>query len=206
MANDLGTLNTMLATSLRDPSNDTWDSDELDNLLTWACARIWPKVARRARESVTLVDDQEQYELSDLAEINRVDLLDSDGNLLRPLAGGTWEFWGDGEEVGGTLFINRRLADATNSLRVHGWAPYDLNENPPKDRHVQLVLALARAEACRREVARRVNFTDWQAVNQVQNISVNELVLMVNEADSEARLLFQELKTWRRPSPAHVGR
>jgi hypothetical protein len=205
MSNDLGELNTQLSVALRDPSNETWQTEELDSLLTWATARMWPTVARRARESVTLVADQDQYELSDLTEINRVDVLDSDGNLIRILAGGTWEYWNDQETPGGTLYINPAYADSTRTLRVHGFGQYDLNENYPKDRHVQLLLAMARSEACRREIVRRSNFTEWQSVNQVQNISTYELILMINESDIEVRNLKGELKTWRRPSPAHVG-
>jgi hypothetical protein len=205
MTNQLGTLNAELSTALRDPENKTWATEELDSLLTWACARMWPTVARRARESVTLVADQDQYALTDLTEINRVDVLDSTGKLIRILPGGTWEYWNDQETPGGTLYINPSYADDTCTLRVHGWAQYDLVENFPADRHVQYILALARAEACRREIARRSNSVTWQSVNQVQNISVNELVLMVNESDAETRSLKSELKTWRRPVPAHVG-
>jgi hypothetical protein len=205
VANDLGALNTRLATALRDPANKTWTTDELDNLLTNACARMWPTVARRVRESVTLVDDQDQYDLTYLVEVNRVDVLDSTGEIVRVLSGGTWEYWGDQETPGGTLFINRQFASTGYTLRVHGFGQYDLQENFPADRHVPYLLALARAEACRREIARRANFTQAQAMNQVQNISVNEMVLMVNEADAECRTLKAELKTWRRPSPAHVG-
>jgi hypothetical protein len=204
MTNTAGELNTQLSVALRDPDNETWQSDELDSLLTWATARMWPTVARRARESVTLVADQDQYELSDLTEINRVDVLDSNGVLVRTLPGGSWEYWNDQETPGGTLYINPAYADGDNTLRVHGYGQYDLNENYPADRHVQYILALARAEACRREIARRSNFTQWQTVNQVQNVSLNELVLAVNEADAECRSLKAELKTWRRPSPAHV--
>lgn len=210
MPNDQGTLNTALSTALRDPANATWGTEELDNLLTWATARMYPKVAKRLRESVNLTDDIDQYTLINLAEIDRVDLLDdlmtvSTAKLWYPLPGGTWEFWGDGESPGGTLYINPDYASTGKSLRIHGWAPYDLNENPPPDKYVPLILAMARAEAGRREIARRMNFTEWQVLNQVQNISVNELVQMVNEADFEARNLMAQVKTWRRPKPSRVG-
>lgn len=205
MANDLATLETALALALRDASHATWTQAENNSLLTWACAGIWPKVAKRNREAVTLVDDDDQYTLTTLAEINRVDVLDAEGVVERVMPGGTWEWWGDGETAGGTLFLNPNYAESGKTLRCHGFGPYDLVTNLPVDRHVPLILAKARAEACRREIARRMNFKNWQSLNQVQNISANELILMVNEADAEAQRLERSLKTWRRPVPARVG-
>lgn len=205
MANDLATLETALALALRDASHVTWTQAENNALLGWAAASIWPKVAKRTREIVTLTDDTDQYTLTDVAEINRIDKLDEDDFIEQIIPGGTWEFWGDGESAGGTLYINPSYSETGKTLRVHGWAPYNLSTNLPADRHVPLILAIARAEACRREIARRANFKNWQTLNQVQNISVNELVLMVNEADAEAQRLSASLKTWRRPVPARVG-
>jgi hypothetical protein len=49
-----------------------------------------------------------------------------------------------------------------------------------------------------------MNSKNWLTVNQTQNISVNELTQMVNEADFEARTLAAQAKTWRRPKPATV--
>ena len=157
-----------------------------------------------------LTTDEDQYSLTTVQEINRIDLIDglaasTTALVIYPLPGGTWEWWGDNEVLGGTLYINPKYASTGRSLRVHGWAPYDLATNLPTYRHEQLILALARAELARRELARRYAFKEWQTVNQVQNVSINELVLMVNEADNEAQTLFRELKTWRRPVPAHVG-
>lgn len=205
MTNDLGTLNTALSTALREthePGKETWTSEELDDILTWSAARTYPKIADRLRESVTLVSDQSEYELTTLSEIDRVDILDSDDVLMYHLPGGTWEFWGSGEERGGTLYVNPHFVSTNWSLRVHGYAPYDLNENPPPDRYVPWIIAMARADAGRREIARRMNSKNWLTVNQVQNVSVNELVQMVNEADFEARTLGSQAKTWRRPKYA----
>lgn len=204
MANDLATLNAKLATALRDTDNATWTSAELDDLLTWSAARLFPRLARSLRESVTLVDDDDQYTLSSLREVTRVDFLDSDGVLLMPLPDGTWELWGDGETSDPVLYINPVYAKSPYTLRVHGHAPYDLVTALPLDRHVPLILAIARAEAGRREITRRMNFKQWMNENQTQNVTVNELVLLVNEADAEAARLSAEMKTWRKPKPGRV--
>ena len=205
MPNDLATLNGYLDTQLRDTTDTTWSSAEKNNLLTWSTARLYPRVARRVLEYITLTDDTDQYETTDLIDIDRVDLLDGitdTDELIAVLRGGVWEFWGDGETVGGILFLNRRFAITGKSLRVQGWSSYDLVANPPPDKYVPLILALARAEACRREIARRTQSENWRTLDQTQNISVNELVLMVNEADSEAANLWRQNRVWRRPKPA----
>jgi hypothetical protein len=205
MANDLATLLGYLNTALRDTDNSTWGTTEKQNLLTWASASTWPRLASRTEEEVTLADDDSLYTLTTVAAIDRIDVIDEDGKMLHSLPGGTWEFRGDGESVGGELYINPLYAREPHTLLVHGWAPYNLATTLPPDRHVPLILAIARAEACRREIARRAAFKNWMTLEQTQNISVNELVLMVNEADNEAMRLRTMLKTWRRPVPARVG-
>lgn len=207
MPNTLDTLTLQLSTALRDVDNVTWTEEELQTLLITSCARTYPRVAQRMRESVTLVENQDQYELTQVGEIDRVDIIDEAGLRLQTLPDGTWEFWGDGESVGGTLYMNPDFAVTGRTLRVHGWAPYDLLDgglNPP-DRIAPWVLAIARAEAGRREIGRRMNSTNWQALNQVQNVSVNELTQMVNEADNESRQLRMTLRTFRRPRPGRIG-
>lgn len=206
MANDLATLNAKLVTQLRDTAAPlVWASAEKDDLLTWAVASLYPKVSRAVRESVVLVDDDDQYTLTTVTSVSRVDLLDGDGNLLAPLPGGAWELWGDGITDSPTLFINRSYARTGWSLRVHGYGAYDLVTNLPPDVMVPAILALARAEALRRMITDRAKFAQWAKRNQLADSSVNELVLMVNEADANAREEMAKLKTWRKPVPARVG-
>ncbi len=203
--NDLAALHADLEVALRDTTNQVWSDAELDTLLTYACSRLFPKIARRMTEAVTLVDDTEVYPLSDLIEVNRIDVLDDNGKLVYFVSSGSWEYRGDGVQPVGDLFLNSTYSHTGWSLLVHGWGRYDLVTHLPPYDYRSLIIALARAEATRREIARRANFKGWQAENQVQNISVNELVEMQHEATSEAMRLFGELKTRRRPVPAYVG-
>lgn len=205
MANDLATLKTALALALRDASNAVWTAAENGDLLTWAAASLYPKVSRSVREDVTLADDDDQYDLSTVTSVSRVDLIDGDGRLLMPLPGGAWELWGDGITASPTLFINRSYARTGWTLRVHGYGAYDLSSNLPPDVMVPAILARARAEALRRMLNDRAKFAQWAKRNQLADSSVNELVLMVNEADANAREEMAKLKTWRKPVPARVG-
>lgn len=205
MANNLATLNTKLATALRDTTYAVWTTGEIDDLLTWAAAAIFPKLAKSVRETVTLVNDDDQYTLSTVREASRVDLLDEDSLVMMPLPGGSWEIWGDSYQASPTLYINPRFAMTGRTLRVHGYAPYDLSSTLPPDAFVPLILAIARAEALRRMIGDRAKFEQWMAENQTQNVTVNELVLMVNEADAERERLNRDLKVWRAPVPGRVG-
>lgn len=204
MANDLATLKTKLGSALRDDAEAVWDATEKGDLLTWAAASIWPKLSKSTRETVVLADDDDQYTLTSVREVSRVDLLDSDGAMMMSLPGGSWELWGDTHQDSPTLFISTRFAKTGWSLRVHGYAPYDLTVTYPPDAFVPLILATARAEALRRMVGDRAKFEQWMAENQTQNVTVNELVLLVNEADAERARLMREIKVWRKPVPGRV--
>lgn len=204
MANDLSTMETRLETKLRDTTNAVWSDAELNNYLTWACARLYPHVALSVRETVTLVDDTEQYTLTDVSDISRIDLVESasPNDLVIHLMGGTWEWWGAAETLGGTLLVNQDYVSTDYELRVHGYAPYDLVTNLPPDKYVQAILAMAAAEAVRVMMIDRAKYKQWDVIAQSQNISVNEFIQMVNEGDNEARMLQREMKVWRRPKPA----
>jgi hypothetical protein len=181
-----------------------WDATEKGDLLTWAMAAIFPKLAKSTRETVTLTDDVDQYALTSVREVSRVDLLDGDGNMMTPLPGGSWELWGDTYQASPTLYVSTRFAKTGWSLRVHGYAPYDLSSSLPPDAFVPLILAIARSEALRRMIGDRAKFEQWMAENQTQNVTVNELVLLVNEADAERARLQREIKVWRKPVPGRV--
>lgn len=74
------------------------------------------------------------------------------------------------------------------------------------DDFVPLVLARARAEAYRVMGADRAAFTKWQAKDQRTNVSLNELLGLVQEAQSTARLLERDTpQVWRRPVPGRLG-
>lgn len=205
MANDLATVRGKLETQLGDSSHATWAQTEMEDILNWVTDELFVARPRVTRESVTLVDDQDQYTLSTLYSVYRVDLLDADGNLLMPLNPGSWETWGDGQESGMTLFVNRGYAKTGWTLRVHGYAPYDLTTNYPPTRVVPLILAKARAECLRRLVGERARFEQWAQGNPRSNTSMSELLQMVRNAEQEAERLTTALRIYGRPMPAKIG-
>jgi hypothetical protein len=76
-----------------------------------------------------------------------------------------------------------------------------LQDSLVPDEYVPLILAMGRAEAWRRAAGTRMNYTQWAARNQIQDISPNEIIQFVNEADVEVGRLRRGLRTWQRPVP-----
>lgn len=67
----------------------------------------------------------------------------------------------------------------------------------------QTIIALARAEALRRAIHERARFRQWATQNPRSDVSVNELLMMTNEADSEAKNLLSRIRTIKKPT---IGR
>lgn len=203
--NDLADLKTKLAVALRDSANAVWDTTELGVLLTWSAAALYPRLAMAATATIASVDDQEVYTLpAGMREVSMIDWYDDSSKMVMRLPGGSWEIQGDATQDGADLFINRIYSDGSHSFLVHGYKEYDLATNLPLERHAPLIVAKARAEAYRRALGDRAKFQQWQALNQTQNVSVNEMIQMVNEADNEAKRLEQSAFTWRRPKPGRI--
>lgn len=213
MANDLATLNGYLDTALREDTVDTvWTSTEKNNLIDWAVASLWPRYARPldpTASTVTLVADTYYYSLpTGTRNAVRVDVVDSSSNDYGPMHGRAWELTGDLIAGTGKIHVSPEYvsAYAGGTLRVHGYGVYDTATNLIPDLYVPLVLAKSRAEAYRRLGANREQFKVWLARNQNQNVSVNELLQLINEADSEVRRLEMTIpRVWQKPAPGRQG-
>lgn len=214
MANNLATLNAALAQAMRDPAYGTWATDEIDKLLTQSVSRLWPRHSRIIDASsvtyakITFVADTYVYTLpTGVMAVSRADLYDSSSNSIGPISGRAWELIGDTLSAGGKIRISPQVVDAWvgGFLQLHGYGKYDLTTNLIPDDFVPLVLARARAEAYRRVLSDRERFKAWLSRNQTQNVSVNEMIQFVNEADQEALQLEKASKVWMKPLSGRVG-
>ena len=213
MANDLPTLSSKLAQALRDVEHEGWTSLEKDDLIKWSVANLFPRYARYldpslAAQKVTLVSGTYWYALpTGVLEVSTLDLISPTADEYGALDGQAWQITGDPYSGSAKIRVSPQIVDNLGgSVRVHGYGRYDTTTNLIPDDFVQLVVANARAEAYRRMGADRARFEQWQARNQKQNISVNELYSLVTEAESEAlRLLRFTPRTWRRPVPGRLG-
>jgi len=206
----LAYLNGKLDTALADAGDTTWTSAEKDDVLISAVASLWPRVSRPLdpdQYAVVLADNTVFYPLPQgILAVSSVSWIDTDGNTERgPLGSGAWLIEGDPIGGAGLLWVHPDIAVEGGTLRLHGYGRYDAYNNLIPVDYVALVLALARAECYRRLVGDRARFREWLSRQQTQNVSVNEAVQMVNEADNEAEKLRTRLKVWQRPVPARAG-
>ena len=145
-----------------------------------------------------------RYHLHDsIAHVTRCDWLSEDGNTeYGALDGQSWEVIGNPEEDNALLYISPIIVEQGGTLRLHAHIQYGTSSNYIPERLVPLVIARARAEAYRRLAADRQKFKAWLSRNQEQNVTINELLQMINEADNEALVLDRSQKSWQKPVPA----
>jgi len=209
MPNNLATLRGKLATALRDTTNVVWASAELDDLITWAVADLYPQFARGlvpSATTVTLVSGTLTYNLpAGVLEVSGVDWIDTGSTYLGPLGPQSWWIEGDAENSTGVLRVAPVYPTTGGTLRLHGYGRFDTATNLIPDRAIRAVLASARAEAYRRLAGDRVKFEQWLARRQQQNVTVNELTIMVNEADGEYLRAMSRLRTFRRSRPGRTS-
>lgn len=218
MANDLETMRERLREQLSDIEDETWNAGEKDDILHWAVRRLNQRLPRPLDHEVTatlviaLTAADYYYAIpASATHVLRVDLLDSEDNELGPLTSG-WEIIGD--LVAGTakLHVSPQVVDSLegSSVRLMASGRYGLpimsasQTDAIPDDYVTLVLSLARVEAYERLIVDRVRFRQWQVANQVQNVSINELIQMRNNAEQMAEREWALLRRWQRPVPARI--
>lgn len=217
MGNTLEEMRERLRDALSDEQDETWSAGEKDETLLFVVRRLgqrnpWPLDPEA--QSIALVADQFYYDLpGNVVSVSQVSWSNADGEPLGYLAGGSWEVVGDPWTSQGKLHVAPRIANAGGTLYILGYGRYTIpdkgtvfaDENPtlPND-YVQLVLDLATARLLRQLLSSRARFQQWQNANQTQNITVNELIQMINLAEAAAKSELAELKRAQRPVPARV--
>lgn len=209
MANDLATLRGKLDAQLNDTDHDAWGQTEKEELITQAVNSLYPRVARPMSVPIyPLTEDTENYPApTGMREVYRVEVGEVATDLLTRVLDGSWYTYDDGLDGSLGLFVNKQYSDADHYYIVHGFGAYDLDTNLIPDALVQQVLANARAEAYRRITGQRARFLQWQASSHEQDVTINELLALTQEAQAESERLRVRLpRTARRPVPARMAR
>lgn len=208
MPNNLATLSSKLATALRDTDHSTWNSTEKDDLVTWSVAGLYPRIARRldpTTTTITLVANTYFYAVpSGVVEVEQLEWV-NDGDELGFLQGQAWHTVGDTYGANLKVRVSPSIVEQGGTLRVHGYGRYDTTTNLIPDDFVPLVLAMARCEAYERIAGERARFLQWQASEQEQDTSVNELLNQIQSARFERERENARFRTARRPVPGRLG-
>lgn len=218
MANDLETMRQRLRDQLSDDQDETWNAGEKEDILQWAVRRLNQRFPRpldptAAAQIETLVTATYHYDLdTGISNVNAVELIDVDSNELGYLTTG-WEIVDDIRGANGQIHISPTIVETFvgGTVRLSATGRYTLvsrlvsQVNAFPDDYIVIVLAWARAECYRRLISDRVRFVQWQVANQVQNVSINELVQMVGDADRQADDEWVSLKQWQKPVIGRIG-
>jgi hypothetical protein len=216
MATDLETMREELRDVLSDADDETWSAGEKDQLLQWAVRRLNQRNPRPldpevSTQQITLVSEDYYYAVDPvITHVNQVFWVDSDGNERGYLKPGSWEVVGDMMLGTAKLHVSPDIVEYGGTLRITGYGRYELvglsssQATAIPDDYIQLVLDLAAARAYRRMLSDRARFRQWQNANQTQNMSINELIEMVNATEQAAQLELSQLKRFQRPVPARI--
>jgi len=212
-----------LRDALFDADDATWNAGEKDDLLLMAVRRLNQRVPRpidptfkTTVSDITLVSGTYVYAInSEYTGIHKVMYINTDSDQVGFLQSG-WEVFGDLEGGFAKLHVSPRTVEAGGKLRLWGVGRYkllartvyealDLLTTPtdfdplPLDTHVPLILAWAQEQAWRRLLSDRARFRQWQNMNQTQNVSVNEIIQMVQDASRQADEEWALLRRWQTP-------
>lgn len=223
MANDLETMRQRLRDDLFDTDDATWNAGEKDDLLLQATRRLSKRVPMpidpylsNTISRLTLVTATYQYAIdSNYTRVDKVMYINTDLDQIGFMASG-WEVVGDIEIGAAKLNVSPTTVEQLGYLRLFGvgryklltrvaYAALDIYSSPTvpdpliQDDHVPLVLAWAKEQAWRRLLSDRARFRQWQNANQVQNVSINEIVQMVGDASRQADEEWALLRTFQRP-------
>ena len=214
--NDLETMRNRLRDQLSDADDETWNAGEKEEILGWAVRRLNQRLGRpldpeAAAQIITMATGDYFYAIdTGITHLWKVEWVSTDDDEYGEIGDGSWEVVGD--LVAGTakLHVSPQIVENGGTLRLHARGRYDLplqaaaQTSAIPDDYVTLVLATARAECYRRLLADRSRFKQWLNSNQTQNVSINELVQMVNEADSAAQNEELSYKRWQKPVPGRI--
>jgi hypothetical protein len=210
MANDLETMRQRLRDVLYDVDDETWNAGEKDDILGVAVRRLSQRLPRPldptvAAQTVTLVTLTYFYAIdSGISNIEKVFYINSDSDRIGYLEAG-WEVTGDITAGTAKLHVAPKVVERLGTLQITGTGRYTLVTKAASqtaaipDDYIPVVLAYSRAESYRRLLSDRARFYQWQNTNQVQNVSLNELIQMVNEADRQADDEWVSIKRWQQP-------
>jgi hypothetical protein len=165
---------------------------ERNYALQEALRRLWPRMARLTRESVSLVTDQYDYTLSTIRDVAKVEQLDATGHPVSDLSG-DYRAWYDEEDATPVvrLLLTRPLP-STDTLRVIGYAPYIVPASSPPSSSGSvdlqpddewIIIAGARAMLFRRLFNSFVVYERHENENRKTFLTPDQLIGIANDAE-----------------------
>jgi len=156
-----------------------------------ALQKLWPRMGRLTRETITTVANQQEYTLTTLYDIERIEVLDIATGLLRSDRIRSWQHYVDQAADPPTIrFLLPAGMTAGLTLYAIGYAPYTVPANggascnlPERLEHVPI--AGARVEAYRAKVNKFANFERHQNENRENALSADDVIELLRQSQRE---------------------
>lgn len=215
MAQDTETMRRRLRDALFDVEDETWSAGEKDDIIQLALGKLNQRAPRPldptvAAQAITLVSGTYFYAIdSGTTNVENVFYINGSSQRVGYMESG-WEVVGDILTGNAKLHVNPTTVEQGGTLQIGGSGPYTITSQStaqtlaPPERYVTYLLAWSRSEAYRRLLSDRARFYQWQNENQIQNVSLNELIQMLNEAERQADNEWVAIKRWQRPVPGRI--
>jgi hypothetical protein len=205
-----------LESALYDSSNETWSTTELDYFLQRAVTRLAlrapkPVATDATVATITLVSGTYYYSIdSSIIQVDAVMYENSDEDLIGYMKAG-WEISGDLWAGTAKLHVSPTTVEQGGKLYLRGHQKYTLTAaagdqtNAVTVEHVPYIISAARVSAYDQLLSDRARFRQWQNQNQLQNVSINELLQMRAEAEDQRDYEWSIVKRWQRPTIGRIG-
>lgn len=188
----LATLRTYVAQDLRDPTNATFSTGEVDDLINQGIDALAAFYPREIVQTIgTVATDVFTYAVTDFKNIFRIDVYKSDGDYRATLPHGYGDGPNSGWELhGGVLYIPPSWPlVAGDTLRAFGYGAYTELSASTQTTDVDAsgiwaIRVFAQSEAFQRLMNDRAKFQQWQSDANNTDVSLVQLATVMNQARS----------------------
>lgn len=198
----LGNLRAALNTELgrTDGTTAPWGTDaNCNQMIADAIKRLWPRMGRLVYQDITPVALQEEYTITAMRDIVRIEVIGTSSNLLFRLK--NWTSWVD--ETSSTLARKIKIpaiaVDTTTTLHVVGYQPYaeintasDANTSDFQSELDHIVVTGARANAYKRRLNVFMDFEQHALENPSTRTGLQEFQTAYLAAKAEFDALINE--------------
>lgn len=153
-------------------------------------AKLWPRMGRLTRETLTTVTDQQEYTSLTLYDVERLEVVDINTGTRISDRIRSWQHYVDEAADPPTVRILLPAMEAGITLRAIGYRPYlipasggDACDIPPRLEHV--VIAGARVEAYRAMANKYATFERFQNENRQNALTAADVIELLRQSQRE---------------------
>lgn len=176
---------------LTSDSDTTWGSTTLRNAwITRAIAKLWPQVGRLTRETLTTTTDTQDYTLTSIVDVERLEVMDETTPTLVASRIRSWQHYMDEAADPPTNRLTIPNLQSGRTVRVIGYVPYLIPASagascdiPP--RLEWLVYAGARVEGYRWKLNQFANYERFANENRANSLTPADVIELLRQAKSD---------------------